>query len=120
MKKGIETIKKVTGDVIELSLEAYKAKKSGGKITTPEYIGLIDEVIPVLSDISKANEFLAECKDLDITEGGELVVFIAGYGIIPDDAKKLAELIIDYFKHLIDGWKKFGIPIREEIKKLKG
>ena len=106
--------------MIELSLEAYKAKKSGGKITTAEYIGLIDEVIPVLSDISKANEFLAECEDLDLTEGGELVVFIAGYGIIPTEAQKLAELIIGYVKYQIEGYVLYVVPIMGEIKKLKG
>lgn len=116
---GIESVKGVTKHLIELVKAGIESKKDDGRISTGEWIGMIDEFIPLITDFTKSNQILAELKDMSTSEGKELSDYVIGLGIVGEKASKIIKLTVDYIAYQIDGYLIYLNPLIEEIKALK-
>ena len=92
-KFGIETIKKVSKDVIDTIKEFIKDNEDH-KISKGEWLAKIDNAITLGKDFFQYKILASEFIDIDSEEGIELINFIADMGIGDIKARKLAIYII--------------------------
>ena len=92
-KFGIETIKKVSKDVIDTIKEFIKDNEDK-KISKGEWLAKIDNAITLGKDFFQYKILASEFIDIDSEEGIELINFIADMGIGDIKARKLAIYII--------------------------
>lgn len=92
-KLGIETIKKVSKDVIDTIKEFIKDNEDQ-KISKGEWLAKIDNAITLGKDFFQYKILASEFIDIDSEEGIELINFIADMGIGDIKARKLAIYII--------------------------
>lgn len=114
---GIDKVKNVSKHLIDLVKEGIKAYQDDQKISTGEWLGMVDEFIPLLTDLAGAKQILAQIKDMDTQEGKELVEYILSLGVVNDKVSKIAELIVGYIEYQITGYELYLKPLIEEFKK---
>jgi len=114
---GIELTKKITKDVILLVKEAVTAYKNDGKFSTGEMLGMIDNVIPLLTDFAKFNAVIAEIKNLDTDEGKELVNFVLSLGIVNDKVELIVVNAVEFIEGVYLLYRTNLIPIINVFKK---
>lgn len=114
---GIENVKTASKNVVGLIKEISKAYSDDQKIDTGEIVGMIDDAIPLLKDMTKAKVILAEFRDFDTKEGKEYFAYLISLGILPEKANGVAILIINYIEYQINGYFMFVEPIIKELKK---
>jgi len=114
---GIELTKKFTKDVILLIKEGMKAYKDDKKISTGEWVGMIDDFIPVISNLANASKILDEIKDINTKEGKELILYAISLGVVSEKASLVVSLVVEYLEYQIEGYKKYVVPVVKSFKK---
>lgn len=116
-KLGIELTEDLTKDVVVLIKTGAIAYSDDKRISKMEWVGIVMKAIPVLTDLTKAKQILAEWKDIDSEEGKQYVAYLISLGILKDKAAEVAKLITDYIKYQIEGYELFVVPIIAAFKK---
>lgn len=115
-KLGIELTKDISKDLIVLIKAGVVAYSDDESISKSEWFGLINEFIPVITDLTKASAIIAEIKDFDTQEGKEYLNYILSLGIVRDKATKIAKLVVEYIEYQIQGYDLYLKPIIKLIK----
>lgn len=116
-KLGIELTEDLTKDVAVLIKTGAIAYSDDKRISKMEWVGIVMKAIPVITDLTKAKQILAEWKDIDTEEGKQYITYLISLGILKDKAAEAAKLITDYIKYQIDGYELFVVPIIAAFKK---
>jgi hypothetical protein len=117
-KEGIETIKKVSKDVID-TIKEFVNDYEDKKISKSEWLAKIDNAIILGKDFFKYDVLASEFIDLDAEEGEEYINYISSLGIGDQNAKFLAIYIVQFIDAQIDCYKKIVAPAIELIKSIK-
>jgi hypothetical protein len=117
-KEGIETIKKVSKDVID-TIKEFVNDYEDKKISKSEWLAKIDNAIILGKDFFKYDVLASEFIDLDAEEGEEYINYISSLGIGDQNAKFLAIYIVQFIDAQIDCYKKIVVPAIELIKSIK-
>ena len=117
-KEGIETIKKVSKDVIETIKEFvndYKDKK----ISKGEWLAKIDNAISLGKDFFQYEKLATEFIDFDTEEGVDYVNYISSLGIGDENAKMLAIYIVQFIDAQVACYKDIVTPAIDIIKNMR-
>jgi hypothetical protein len=114
-KFGIETIKKVSKDVIDTIKEFIKDNEDK-KISKMEWLAKVDNAIVLGKDFFQYKILASEFIDIDSEEGIELVNYIADQGIGDLKAKKLAIYIIQLIDIEVSAYNDIIKPAIELLK----
>lgn len=117
-KEGIETIKKVSKDVID-TIKEFVNDYEDKKISKSEWLAKIDNAIILGKDFFKYDVLASEFIDMDAEEGEEYINYISSLGIGDQNAKFLAIYIVQFIDAQIDCYKKIVVPAIELIKSIK-
>lgn len=117
-KEGIETIKKVSKDVID-TIKEFVNDYEDKRISKSEWLAKIDNAIILGKDFFKYDVLASEFIDLDAEEGEEYINYISSLGIGDQNAKFLAIFIVQFIDAQIDCYKKIVSPAIELIKSIK-
>jgi hypothetical protein len=117
-KEGIETIKKVSKDVID-TIKEFINDYEDKRISKSEWLAKIDNAIILGKDFFKYDVLASEFIDLDAEEGEEYINYISSLGIGDQNAKFLAIYIVQFIDAQIDCYKKIVAPAIELIKSIK-
>lgn len=116
-KIGIETIKKVSKDVIDTVKEFIKDYEDK-KISKGEWLAKIDNAIVLGKDFFQYEKMASEFIDIDAEEGEEYINYIASLGIGGDKAKMLAIYIVRFIDTQVICYKEIVSPAIEIIKEM--
>lgn len=116
-KLGIELTEDLTKDIAVLIKTGAIAYSDDKRISKAEWIGIVMKSIPVLTDLTKAKQIIAEVRDFDTEEGKQYIEYLLTLGIVKDKAAEVARLITDYVQYQITGYELYVLPIIEAFKK---
>jgi len=83
---GIDKVKKVIKNGVDIIIQVRKAKSDDGKISKAEWFGFIDEGVALLGNVANLDTIIAQCKDIDKNEAKELIQYTISLGAVEGDA----------------------------------
>lgn len=99
----IQKIKEILKPSIKLTIEVIKDYQDDKKITMPELVGLIPEVLGFIKVIPNFKGALVELKDFDLEDAKELITFVQGLQDLDDTAAKVIIVnVIEIYEKLTD------------------